>query len=97
MNFTDRIQRCWSHLLREADHLAEHVKEAVPLAGSLHMLYGRVKPWSVDKPPPEVAARLEAEGRRAMTRLAGMPWRDERTRRFVYRMMNGLVQWYTFL
>ena len=32
-SFTDRIQRCWSHLLREADHLAEHVKEAMSLAG----------------------------------------------------------------
>jgi transposase len=96
-NFTDRIQRCWSHLLREADHLAEHVKEAVPLAGSLHMLYGRVKPWSVDKPPPEVAAMLEEEGRRTMIRLAGMPWRDERTRKLVGKMMNGLDHWYTFL
>jgi len=30
-NFTDRLQRCWAHLLREAEWLAQHCKEAESL------------------------------------------------------------------
>ena len=38
--FTGRIQRDWAHLLREADWLAEHFKEAGPMTRALHRLYG---------------------------------------------------------
>jgi len=33
-SFTDRLQRCWAHLLREARYLAERVEEAGPLGGA---------------------------------------------------------------
>jgi transposase len=96
-NYADRIQRCWAHLLREADYLAEHVEEAGLVSGVLHGIYGRLRCWQVDKPPPEVAALLREEGMRAMKALAGVQWRDERTRRFVGKILNGLDHWYTFL
>jgi transposase len=95
--FTDLIQRCWAHLLREADCLAEQVEEARPLSLALHRLYDRVKVWAVDKPPPEEAVRLMEEGKKAMTTLAGMPWTTEKTRRFTGKVMNGLDYWFTFL
>jgi len=95
--FTDLIQRCWAHLLREADCLAEHVEEAKPLAEALHRLYDRVKVWAVDKPPPEEAALLAGEGRKEMAMLAGKPWMVGKTRRFMGKVMNGLDYWYTFL
>jgi transposase len=95
--FTDLIQRCWAHLLREADCLAENVEEAGPLAEALHRLYDRVKIWAVDKPPPEVAALLALEGKKEMATMAGMHWAVERTRRFTGKVMNGLDYWYTFL
>ena len=95
--FTDLIQRCWAHLLREADCLAEHVEEAKPLAEALHRLYDRVKVWAVDKPPPEEAVRLTGEARKVMAALAGGPWEREKTRRFAGKMMNGMDHWFTFL
>jgi hypothetical protein len=60
-NFTDRIQRCWAHLLREAKNHGEHVEEAGPFSEALHRLYDRVKVWAVDKPPPKVAEGLASE------------------------------------
>jgi len=96
-SFTDLIQRCWAHLLREADCLVEHVDEARPLAEELHRMYGELCCWAVDKPPPEVAALLAGEGKKAMTALAGMPWVMEETRRFAGKVMNGLDYWFTFL
>jgi transposase len=96
-NFTDRIQRCWAHLLREAKYLAEHVEEAKPLTEALHRMYDRLKRWVVDKPPPETAALLAREAMEEMTALAGRPYESEEARRFTGKMMNGLDSWFTFL
>ena len=96
-SFTDLIQRCWAHLLREAQCLAEHVDEAKPLAEALHRLYGGLRCWAVDKPPPEVAEGLAGEARKVMAALAGGPWVMEKTRRFAGKMMNGMDHWFTFL
>ena len=52
-SYTDRIQRCWAHLLREAEYLAERHGEAGPLSKALHGLYGGLRRWAVDKPPPD--------------------------------------------
>ena len=96
-SFTELIQRCWAHLLREADWLAEHVEEAKPLAEALHRLYDGLCCWSVDKPPPEAAARLAGEARREMEALAGRGYESERVRRFAAKIRNGLGHWFTFL
>ena len=96
-SFTDRIQRDWAHLLREARYLAEHVEEAGPLSEALHRLYDGIKVWAVDKPPPEEAALIAGEARRVMVDLAGGPWEREETMRFAGKMMNGMDHWFTFL
>jgi len=96
-SFTDRIQRCWAHLLREAQCLAEHVDEAKPLAEALHRLYDGLRCWAVDKPPPEMAALLAGEAREEMVALAGRPYETEEAGRFAGKMLNGLDYWFTFL
>ncbi len=95
--FTDRIQRCWAHLLREAQGLAEQVEEAVPLSEGLHRLYGGLCCWAVDKPPPEEAVRLAGEARKVMVGLAGRPYETEEAGRFAGKVLNGLGHWFTFL
>ena len=37
--FTNRIQRCWAHLLRESKEIAEKFEEAIPLHNALKELY----------------------------------------------------------
>jgi hypothetical protein len=51
-SFTGRLQRCWAYLLREAEYLAERIDEAVPLWEALRDLFGGLRCWAVDKPPP---------------------------------------------
>jgi len=94
--FTDRIQRCWAHLLREAQGLAEHVEEAKPLSEALHRLYRRLNEPE-DKPPPEEAVRLAGEAKKEMMELAGRPYEAEEARRFAGKVLNGLDRWFTFL
>ncbi|MFH0849777.1 MAG: IS66 family transposase, partial [Candidatus Bathyarchaeota archaeon] len=95
--FTDLIQRCWAHLLREAEYLAEHVDEAKPFSEALHRLYGGLRCWAVDKPPPEEAAGLAGEARKVMMDLVGRPYESAEVRRFAGKVLNGLDHWFTFL
>jgi len=96
-NYTDRIQRCWAHMLREASGLAEHVDEAMPLSEGLHRLYGGLRCWAVDKPPPEEAAGLAGEARKVMMDLAERPYEAWEVRGFAGKLLNGLDHWFTFL
>jgi transposase len=95
-NFTDRIQRCWAHLLREAQGLAEHVEEAKPFSEALHRLYRRLNEPE-DKPPPEEAVRLAGEAKKEMMKWAGRPYETAEVRRFAGKVLNGLDRWFTFL
>jgi len=96
-SFTELIQRCWAHLLREADCLGEHVEEAKPLAEALHRLYDGLSCWAVDKPPPEAGERLAGEARAVMMEWAGRSYEDEEVRRFAAKIRNGVDHWFTFL
>jgi transposase len=96
-NFTDRIQRCWAHLLREASNLAEHVEEAGPFSEALHGLYRRLNVPPEDKPPPDEAAGLAEEARSVIEAWARRPYEREEVRRFAGKVLNGLDHWFTFL
>jgi len=80
-SYTGRIQRCWAHLLREAEYLAERVDEAGPLWEALRGLYGGLRRWAVDKPPPGEAMRLAGEARALMEDWAGRSYESEEVRR----------------
>ena len=95
--FTDLIQRCWAHLLREAKYLAERVDEAGPLWEALRGLYGGLSRWAVDKPPPEEGKRLAGEARALMEDWAGRPYESKEVRKFAAKMRNGIPHWFTFL
>jgi len=96
-SYTGRIQRCWAHLLREAEYLAERVDEAGPVSEALHGLYRRFNVPPLDKPPPGEALRLAGEARALMMEWAGKPYEDAGVRRFAGKIRNGLDHWFTFL
>jgi transposase len=52
--FTNRIQRCWAHLLRESKEIAEKFEEAIPLHNMLKELYGILTKALEKDPPPKV-------------------------------------------
>ena len=54
--FTNRIQRCWAHLLRESKDIAEKFEEAIPLHNALKELYDLLIKALENDPPPEVCS-----------------------------------------
>lgn len=96
-NFTRNIQRCWAHLLREADWLAEHVDEAKPLQKALHRLYSELKASLEDDPPPEEGARLANNAKRRLRWWLKKRYKDGDVKKFVQKVCNGFDHWFTFV
>lgn len=96
-NFTRKLQRCWAHLLREADYLAEHIDEAKPLQKALHRLYGDLEASLEDDPPPEERARLASNAERRLRWWLRKRYKDEDVKEFVEKVRNGFDRLFTFV
>jgi transposase len=96
-NFTSRIQRCWAHLLRELEHLAEHVEEAIHLDRSMHKLYNKLVKFVEKEPPPELRKRKWYEARATMRRWLDREYDDPSVKKIIEKMRNGFDHWFTFI
>lgn len=96
-NFTRNIQRCWAHLLREADWLAEHIDEAKPLQKALRGLYGDLKASLEADPPPEERERLARNARWRLRYWLEKRYRKTEVGKFVEMVRSGFDSWFTFV
>lgn len=95
--FTRKIQRCWAHLLREADWLAEHVDEAKAIQKTLHKHYSDLKISREDDPPPEEREELARNAERRLRYWLEKRYRSEDVRKFIKKIRNGFKYWFTFV
>jgi len=92
-----KLQRCWSHLLREAEFLAERYREAKPLCDELHELHDELT--SFDEKNPSESAR-EQKREDATLHLEGLIRQDyqyEEVQKLITKIRNGLGYWLTFV
>jgi transposase/uncharacterized coiled-coil protein SlyX len=97
VNFTDRIQRCWAHLLRELKFVAEDVEEAVPLSKGIHRLYDRLCGLLNEDPPPEIRKRIWYEARATMNRWLRRHYNNPSIVKLIAKIRNGFDHWFTFI
>ena len=95
--FTNRIQRCWAHLLRESKDLAEKVPEAVPLHEALRIIYDRLTDALKNDPPPEVRSVMWYLSRAMLNQLVRQEYDNEKVRKFIGKISNGFEYWFTFV
>lgn len=96
-NFTQNLQRCWSHMLREAKYLAEKVPEAVPLSRALHNLYERLKHIPATPPPLSERLLLHRNAVAVLSYWLGKGYKDEKLQKFITKLSNGRKHWFTFI
>jgi transposase len=96
-SFTDRIQRDWAHLLREAKYLAEEVDEARTLRRALIRLYRDLNTALLEDPPPEERARIAGRAKRRLRRWLGKEYQSVEVKKFVGKVRNGFDHWFTFV
>jgi transposase len=98
VNFTGRLQRCWAHLLREAEAVAKDCEEAQPLYLGLKRLYwdaqyvlGVAPFWMCPGIKEEAEKRLDAL-------LAGcVDLKSREAKRLAQKVRNGFDHWFTFM
>jgi len=95
--FTRKIQRCWAHLLREADCIAEHHEEAARLAEELHSIFDECKDMLDEDPPFHVREQIWKAMNARVKRLVSLDYRSKPVKRFVNKINNGFDYWFTFV
>lgn len=96
-NFTDKLQRCWSHLLREAKTLTEDFPEAVPFHKALQNKYSNLCTALESNPPFEERKLLKRNGKAVLTSWAKKEYSNERVKQFAKLVKNGMKHWFTFV
>jgi transposase len=96
-NFTDRLQRCWAHLLREAEWLAEHCQEARPLYLALKRLYSDLVESLKADPPLWRRKKLQASAKRRLRYWLKKEYESKEAKRFIDKVRNGSDHWFTFV
>jgi len=86
--YTNRIQRCWAHLLREAKFLAEKYDSANPLYNGLKTLFEKAK---CAKPPDKDKLIFE------MMQWVQCSSAYKELRKFTTKILNGIEHWFTFV
>jgi transposase len=96
-NFTDKLQRCWAHLLREAEWLAEHCLEAKPLYLALKRLYADLIACLVGDPPASLRKKIKAMAKRRLKYWLEKRYESKEAKRFIQKVRNGFDHWFTFV
>ena len=95
--FTKRLQRCWTHLLRESKDLADKIEEAVPLHGALKDLYKELTDTLENDPPPEVRMGLLEMARSKLHQWIMKEYVSEKVKKLIGKISNGFEYWFTFI
>ena len=92
--YTNNIQRCWAHLLREAKDLAENYKEFEGFYGVFRHMFKRIK--EVRSKPPAIKEReiIADKLKRKMEILVEQMNYYKEFRGFATKVKNGLKHWF---
>jgi transposase len=95
--FTNRLQRCWAHLLRESKDLAEKFDGAIPLHKALTELYESLTKALENDPLPKVRMNLWNLARETLLHWIEKEYFVEKVQKFIGKISNGFDYWFTFI
>lgn len=98
-NIFGKQQRCWAHIIREADTLALRIgnARAIELAESLKQLYHYMKSEMKQHPPPDIKLYRGARDRFRKILAGARRCRDKDVRKFVSKVRSARSKLFTFL
>lgn len=92
--YSDKIQRCWAHLLRESADLAEKYNSAKGLHKGLKKLYEKVNGVTGEDPPGK-RQKLYDKCVTEMQQWIDLANSYKELRKFAVTLENGLKHWFT--
>lgn len=96
-NFTGKLQRCWAHLLREAEWVSENCDEAGALYSALKRLFDDLTGALVGDPPLAIRKGLVAMGKRRLRYWLNKHYESVEAKRFIQKVSNGYDHWFNFV
>ena len=92
-----KLQRCWAHLLREAEFIAERYREAETLSSELHELHEELTAFDEEEPPASARKRRRADALLHLEGLLREEYHAKEVQDLVEKIRNGLGYWLTFV
>lgn len=96
-NFTRFLQRCWSHILREAEHLAEKLPQAIPLYKELQELYGQLAGKYRKRMNKKQRYSLWVRARYRLRQILEKHSGKKKLAKLLEKIRNGSEHWFTFI
>ena len=95
--FTDKLQRCWAHLLRESDFIGRGEDEGRLLSEKLHKFYRNLKEILDSDPPGHERQTIKMNAEETMREILRKKYSSERVVKFINKINNGMGHWFTFV
>ena len=93
--YSDNIQRCWAHFLRESKNLAEKYTEFEGFHAVFAKMFKRIK-LIQDKPPPlSKRLKMKESMEKEMMQIVGQMNYYQEFRKFATTIKNGIKHWFT--
>lgn len=95
--YSSNLQRCWAHLLREAENLADKYTEFRGFSGSFSLIFQKIK--KLREKPFSLNTRLKWRDKLKLEMeqiISQMNYYQE-FRKFATKVKNGLEHWFTCL
>jgi transposase-like protein len=95
--FTNNLQRCWAHLLRESDYLGRRVEEGKKLSERLYKFYKNLKEILDSDPPDHVRKVIKMNAVETLKEIIRKKYKSEKVIKFTNKINNGMDHWFTFV
>lgn len=93
--YSNNLQRCWAHMLREAKELLEKYKEFEVFYNNLKKMYAQVKRVRAKQPPPKKRLQLKEKLEERMKHMLDAMDSHKHFAKFATKLRNGLPYWFT--
>jgi len=95
--FTNNLQRCWAHLLRESDFIGRREEEGRKLSDKLHRFYRNLNELLDSDPPGNERKAIKMNAEKNLKEILREKYKSERVVKFINKIKNGMNHWFTFV
>jgi len=95
--FTSNLQRCWAHILREAEEVAADYDEAEPIYRYLKQMFVGLQSWLETDPTDRERAQMHRVAQRGLETLVERSETDGPVATLLGKIGGGIDHWLTFV
>jgi transposase len=95
--FSSNLQRCWAHILREAEDVADDHDQAEPIYRTLKQMYVGLQSWLETDPSERQRTRMQESARKGLEELVNRSVSDGPVATLLGKIERGLDHWLPFV